>query len=116
MLVNLGVTVDVKPSQDGNELALGGHVAHRPQKAFQVAAIDVVEVPVIDRLERLLCRVVVRVLQLSFHQIGLQMQPHLLEKELAERPFDSHGQISILWQIRAGSLGERRPEEGVVAG
>ena len=44
------------------------------------------------------------------------MEPYLLEKELTERAFDSHGQIGITWQIGAGSLGECGAEEGVIAG
>ena len=91
-------------------------MTHRPQEALQIARVDVVVSPVVDRAERLLHAVIVSVFQRSFHQVSLQVHPDLLKNELANCPFDTHRQELVPRQLVVRSLSNSCSQVGIIAG
>lgn len=86
------------------------------EETLQVADVDVLVVPVVDGLERLLKREIVGVLYHALHLVGLQLEPYFLVKQLAQRPLNPTGQEFTAGHLVVGSLRSGCSEKGIVTG
>jgi len=86
------------------------------QEALQVADIDVLIIPVINGLKRLLECEVIGIFYNPFHLVCLQLEPDFFIKQLAQRPFDMAWQKLTPWHFVVGSLGSSCAQKRIVAG
>ena len=88
--VNLCITVDVIPTQNGYQLLFCGYMAHIAKEALQILLVTVTVVPVVNGGKGLLEAEVICVFNVSLHLIRFLLQVHFLENDLTKCPFDSH--------------------------
>ena len=90
--VDLGISIEIKSPENGNDFLFTGQVAHGSKESLQILFVDVSIVPVVNGFEGGSDAEIVGALETPLDVLCLEVKLHLLVDELAHRSLNPHWQ------------------------
>lgn len=113
--VQLGVSVEVQPADNGLKQASAGNDSALDEVPLQIGVVNVLVVPVVDRLEEGLDAEVVTRGQLLLQQLLVLGEAQFLVDKAGEEPLNIVGQQLIRGNFVSLPLGGHRSQKLIVA-